>query len=54
MTYIALFSSGRGYYPHFVEISTFLGYYLHFRGYICTPWILYQVVPNFRHNLIGA
>ena len=30
MTYIALFSSGRGYYPHFVEISTFHGYYLHF------------------------
>ena len=40
MTYITLFRSDHGYYPHFVDIiralliSTFRGYYMHFIGIV--------------------
>ena len=50
---ITLFSSGRGYYPHFVEIFTFCGYYPHFVdistfcGNIHVPWIF----STFRGNI---
>ena len=54
MTYITLFFSGRGYYPHFVDIirilwiSMFRGYYPHFVDIICIGHIMSYLPRNYR------
>ena len=47
-TYIMLFHSDCGYYPHFLDISAFRGYYLYFVDIICVGHITNYLVPNFH------
>ena len=57
MTYIMLFCSDRGYYPHFVDLhvpwilSAFCGYYPHFVDIIHILWISW-IYPHF-FNIIS-
>ena len=51
MTYITIFSSGCGYYLHFVDISEFHGYYPHFVDIIHIGHITIYLACNVCHVL---